>query len=317
MTGVCGFVGSNMAQELLNRKYVVTGVDNLSQGESRNIQALSKYSSFSFVKGDVRDADLIHRLGHGTDIIVHLAAFKIPRYGHALDTLRINTQGTENVLESARKNKCRVVFSSTSDVYGKNPQLPFSEESSLVLGPTHVKRWSYAVSKIYDEHLCFGYYEEHGVPVTIVRYFGGYGPHQNLTWWGGPQSVFIDKVLKKEKIPIHGDGKQTRSFTYISDLVEGTICAMESACAVGQVYNVGNGREIQIVDLAKMIWKKIRPHEEPLIEHISYESFSGKYEDVMRRVPDLTKATLELGFKASVELEEGLPLTIEWQKQFV
>src|SRR5690606_25397821 len=131
------------------------------------------------------------------DWIVHLAAFKIPRYGNALATLDVNTSGTRSVLEAARLEGCkRVLFSSTSDVYGKNPDIPFSEKSALWLGPSNVKRWAYALSKIYDEHLCWAYQEKYGLPVVVVRFFGGYGPRQNTTWWGGPQSVFIDAALK-------------------------------------------------------------------------------------------------------------------------
>lgn len=317
ITGAAGFIGSNLAKELLKRHYKVIGIDNYSQGFKRNIENLFKESAFSFHEGDVCNKELVLKLSRGVDCIVHLAAYKIPRYGNAMATLKINTKGTENVLEAARKNKCKVVFASTSDVYGKNPYLPFSEENDLLLGQTTIKRWAYAVSKIYDEHLCFAYQDEHAVPVAILRYFGGYGPNQNLTWWGGPQSVFIDCALRRKPIPVHGDGRQTRSFTYISDMIEGTISAIENEKAIGQVFNIGNKREIAIIDLAKMIWRMINSNEEPMFEFISYQSFSGKYEDVPRRVPDISKAKKLLGFEPKVELEEGLPITIEWQRQFV
>src|SRR3989338_226312 len=273
ITGVAGFVGSNLAKELLRRKYEVIGLDNYSQGFERNIESLLNIPSFHMHIGDVRDGALLKDLAKDVDGIFHLAAFKIPRYGHALDTLTINSKGTENVLEAARQNKCKVVFSSTSDVYGKNPMLPFHEESDSVLGETSIKRWSYAASKIFDEHLCFAYAEEYGFPITIVRYFGGYGPHQNTTWWGGPQAVFIERALSKQKIPIHGDGKQTRSFTFISDMVEGTILAFEKKSANGQVLNIGHDREISILVLAQMIWRMICLQEEPLIEWIPYQQF--------------------------------------------
>ena len=155
------------------------------------------------------------------------------------------------------------------------------------------------------------------MPVVILRYFGGYGPNQNLTWWGGPQSVFIDCALRKKPMPIHGDGRQTRSFTYISDLVKGTIAAAENENAVGQVLNIGNQREITIIELAKMIWKMVNPNDEPLFEFISYRSFSGRYEDVPRRIPDINKAKKLLNFNPEIELEKGLPIAIEWQRRFV
>lgn len=316
ITGVAGFVGSNLARELLGRDYKVVGIDNFSQGFERNIEDLSGKQLFSFYQGDVRDKDFILDVSKEADYIVHLAAYKIPRYGNAMDTLKINTHGTENVLEAAKRNKCKVVFASTSDVYGKNSLLPFSESSDLVLGQTNIKRWSYAVSKIFDEHLCFAYMEEFNVPVAIVRYFGGYGPSQNLTWRGGPQSVFIDRAFRKKPMTIHGDGKQTRSFTYISDIVEGTIAAMENKNSAGEVFNIGNAREIAIVDLAGMIWEMVNSKGKPLFEFISYQSFSGRYEDVPKRAPDTSKTEKILGFKAQVELEQGLPDTIQWQKKF-
>lgn len=314
ITGAAGFVGSNLAGELLSKGYRVKGTDNLSQGLKRNIEPLLKNPNFIFHKADVCDATAINSLINGVDYIAHLAAYKIPRYGGASKTLLINTKGTENILEAAKRNKTKVLFSSTSDVYGKNPSLPFSEESDFLIGPTKIGRWAYAVSKIYDEHLCLAYHEEYGVPITIVRYFGGYGPNQNLTWWGGPQSVFINCALKKEAMPIHGDGKQTRSFIYVSDMISGTIAAMEKEGAIGQVFNIGNPREISILELAKMIWKMVNK-EEPLIEFIPYKNFSRDYEDVLKRVPDITKAREILGFEPRVGLEEGLRATIEWQRQ--
>lgn len=317
ITGVAGFVGSNLAKELLAQGYRVAGVDNLSQGFKRNIEDILKHPHFNFAQGDIRDRDFIIEAAKKADCIIHLAAFKIPRYGNAMDTLMINTKGTENILEAARINNSKVVFSSTSDIYGKNPSLPFSENSDILLGQTNVKRWSYAVSKIFDEHLCFAYQEKFNIPIVIVRYFGGYGPHQNLTWWGGPQSVFIDCALRKKPIPLHGDGRQTRSFTYISDMVYGTMRAMENDDAIGEVFNIGNKREISIAGLADMIWKIVNPKDKIQIEFIPYKSFSGKYEDVPRRVPDTNKSKDILRVEAKVELEEGLPITIDWQKRFL
>lgn len=316
ITGVAGFIGSNLAKELLKKGYKVIGIDNYSQGFKRNIEDLFSQPSFRFYEGDVCDQGLILKISKDADCIIHLAAYKIPRYGNAMATLKINTKGTENILEAAKENKSKVVFASTSDVYGKNPYLPFTEESDLLLGQTVIKRWGYAISKIFDEHLCFAYQEEYGVPVVILRYFGGYGPNQNLTWWGGPQSVFIAHALDKKPMPIHGDGKQTRSFVYISDILEATTACIENEKALGQVFNIGNTREISIIELAQIIWKMINSNDEPLFEFISYKSFSGKYEDVRRRVPDISRARRLLDFKPKVELEEGLPITIEWHKNF-
>lgn len=317
VTGVAGFIGSNLAGELIKRGYQVIGVDNFSQGFKRNIENLFSKPDFKFYEGDVCHKEFIFKISDGVDSVIHLAAYKIPRYGNAMATLKVNTKGTENILEAAKENKCKVVFASTSDVYGKNTNLPFSEDSDLLLGQTNIKRWAYAVSKIYDEHLCYAYQEEYGVPIIILRYFGGYGPNQNLTWWGGPQSVFIANALKKKPLPIHGDGRQTRSFTYISDIVEGTIAAIENENAVGEVFNIGNQRQITIIELAEMIWKMININDKPLFEFIPYQSFSGGYEDVLKRLPHINKANKLLNFKPKIELEDGLPITIGWQRQFV
>jgi UDP-glucose 4-epimerase len=317
VTGVAGFIGSNIASRLVEMGYEVFGVDNLSNGFERNIETLRGNKNFTFLKADIRDAEILSGNFSKLDYILHLAAYKIPRYSDSLDTLMINTHGTENILELARKIEAKVVFSSTSDIYGKNPSLPFKEDSNIVLGQTNVRRWAYAVSKIFDEHLCFAYHERYNLPVSIVRYFGGYGPHQNLTWWGGPQSVFIDCALSNNEMPIHGDGLQTRTFTYVDDMVSGTIKIMESERSAGEVFNIGAKREIAIIDLARMIWKMIRPKEEPKIKKIPYKDISGKYEDVMRRVPDVSKAEEMLGFNAEIQLEEGLPKTIQWQRDIL
>ncbi|HPN72541.1 MAG TPA: GDP-mannose 4,6-dehydratase, partial [Candidatus Omnitrophota bacterium] len=228
--------------------------------------------------------------------------------------LMVNSKGTESMLELARVKKSKLVFASTSDVYGRNPDLPFSEEKNLVIGPSNVKRWAYAASKIFDEHLCFAYEEKYGVMVSVLRFFGGYGPNQNTSWWGGPQSVFIDCALKNKAIPLHGDGSQTRSFTYVEDTVEGIVRAMERPQANGEILNIGNDREITIKNLADMIWGMVRPGKKPKIKFIPYDSLSKGYQDVMRRVPDLSKTEKVLGYRAKVSLEEGLPRTIEWQK---
>jgi UDP-glucose 4-epimerase len=313
ITGVAGFIGSNLLPALLKKGHEVIGVDNLSQGFLRNIEPYMK--DFRFEQLDIRDKDALAPLIQKVDIVAHLAAYKIPRYGNAYDTLMVNSQGTLNILESIADRNIKMFFTSTSDVYGKNPTLPFSEESDLVLGPTNIKRWAYAASKIFDEHLLFAFREKHKVPISIIRYFGGYGPNQNPTWWGGPQSVFIDAILTGKPMEIHGDGKQTRSFTYISDHVDGTMKVIGSEKAIGEVFNIGNTREISIIDLAKLLWKVAGQNGKPPLKFVPYKSFSGKYEDVMRRIPDISKAKKFLGFDPKVGLEEGLKITYEWQKQ--
>ncbi len=313
VTGVAGFIGSNLLRTLLERGYEVIGVDNFANGFKRNIDPLMSHQRFTFIQADITEPPTLDGIAD-VDYVIHLAAYKIPRYGNTLDTLRINLEGTENVLEFARRTHCKVVFASTSDVYGKNPGVPFREIDDLVLGESGIARWAYAASKIYDEHLCFAYAEKHKTRVTIVRYFGGYGPNQHATWWGGPQSVFIDAILNGKPIDIHGDGLQTRSFTYVDDLVAGTVLAMESGKSDGEIFNIGDTRELTIIQLAELIWKLMRGAGAPPMNFIPYTTFfGGKYEDVRRRIPDITKAERMLGFAPTMSLEEGLKITIDWQ----
>ncbi len=314
VTGAAGFIGSHLAELLIQKGDRVIGLDNLSYGTLQNLSSILGHPEFEFIQGDVRDAELLLGLSKRTDAIVHLAAFKIPRYGNALATLEVNVKGIENVLMASKKVGCRVIFASTSDVYGKNPNLPYSENSDFYMGPPQIQRWSYAISKMLGEHLCFIYSKEHHVQMTILRYFGSYGPRQNLTWWGGPQSIFIDCALKNKPMPIHGDGLQTRSFTYIQDTIEGSYQALITREAVGKVINIGNAEEIPIIELGKKIWKFVRGDEEPQIEFIPYREFPGRYEDVRRRVPDIGLAKEILGFVPGTALDEGLIPTIAWQR---
>ncbi len=317
VTGVAGFLGSHLADALLSAGYEVIGVDNLSQGSMRNIAAAQRKPRFSFHRIDVRDLDGLRQVARGAGVIAHLAAFKIPRYGNAIETLLINSEGSRNVLQVAVENKAKFVLASTSDVYGKNAEIPFSEESDSVLGSSKVARWSYAVSKLYDEHLALAFADTYGIPVNIVRIFGSYGPRQNLTWWGGPQSVFINAILADQSIPIHGDGQQTRSFTFVSDTVAGLAAVMERGDD-GEIFNIGASQEISIADLARLIHRLTGSSTRLQLDFIPYNDINGaRYEDVRRRVPDTTKAKALLGFEAKIGLEDGLRRTIDWQRSLV
>ena len=315
VTGAAGFLGSHLVDRLLGLGHSVVGIDSLIYGSRANLAQQAGNRRFTFVEADVRDMPALNEACRSADVIVHLAAHKIPRYGGAIDTLLVNADGTRHVLDIARYGQRKVVFASTSDVYGKSPDLPFREDGDLVLGPSRVKRWSYAVSKLFDEHLCFAFAEEYELPVVALRFFGSYGPRHHLSWWGGPQSVFISAALRGEPITIHGDGLQTRSFTYVSDTVDGIVRATLSDAADGEVLNLGCDHEITILELARTIHGLCGAAGEPNLEFIPYESFTGKrYEDVRRRVPDCSKAQRLLGWRAHVALEAGLARTIEWHR---
>ena len=206
ITGVAGSIGSNLAQHLLTLGYEVVGVDNMSQGEEVNLEPFLTNENFEMHYRDILNELDMKRVASDCSAIVHLAAYKIPRYTDALDTLTINSVGSENILKAAVDQGAKVVAASTSDVYGKNPDVPFNENSNLVIGNPDVKRWAYAISKMFEEQTMFAYHQRYGISVVPLRFFGGYGPNQNLTWWGGPQSVFINKALDDEEIEVHGDG---------------------------------------------------------------------------------------------------------------
>ena len=314
VTGVAGFVGTNLATRLVARGDEVVGLDDLSHGSLENLQGLRDAPRFRFVKGSILVPSDLATIAEGADVMVHLAAGKIPRYGDALDTLVTNGEGGLQVLRACVARKVRrMVLASTSDCYGRNPEVPFSEESVSVIGSPHVRRWSYAISKMFEEQALFAFRERHGLEGVALRLFGGYGPHQNLTWWGGPQSVFIGAALRGEEMEVHGSGQQTRSFTYVDDMVEGFVGAIDVGAADGEMLNVGNEREITIEGLARMIWGLVRD-DEPRIELVPLKTF-GRYEDVERRIPDNRRAASLLGFTPKVPLEEGLARTIPWQRE--
>jgi len=323
VTGVAGFLGSNLLDKLLENNHYVIGIDDISMGSYNNISHNLNNDRFDFIEADITEYNFAEQIINNIDVIVHLAAFKIPRYGNAIDTLKINNKGTEAILELAKEQDCKCVIASTSDVYGNCPDVPFKEDGVNCIGSSKVSRWSYAVSKLYDEHLALAYQDTYGFPVTLLRFFGSYGPGQHLTWWGGPQSVFINAIYNNQPIPIHGDGKQTRTFTYVSDTVEGIYAAMFNSRADGEIINIGSNSEISIIELATTIHKlligstnhKINGSTELKLKFIPYDKINPgkKYEDVIRRVPDISLCKKLLGVKAKVNLEEGLMKTIDWQ----
>ena len=311
MTGVAGMIGSHLLDALLERGYNVIGIDNMSFGKIENIKHNLRRSSFTFYPVDILDMDTLKILGRDAEIIVHLAAIKkVAESDSSMATLKTNAKGTENVFEVARMWGCKVVFASTSDVYGMSHDLPFKEDGDLLLGPSLIRRWSYAVAKLYGEQLAFAHYHDYGVPTVVLRYFGGFSARSSFSWSGGHLPIFIRAILNDEEVIIHGDGTQTRSMAYVEDLVEGTILAMESDRAVGEIINLGNPEEMSVVDAARLIHRLAETGKELKLKFIPMKEVFGNYKDIVRRVPDLTKAHDLLGYQPRYSLEEAIRLSL-------
>lgn len=316
ITGVAGFIGSNLAKHLLlDKDYEVYGIDNLSYGNLDNIELIKSNKKFHFIFGDICNPLILKDIK--VDLIIHLASQKIPRYSNAYKTLNENSLMLKNILQKCLMDKCKILYASTSDVYGKNKDIPFNENSDFVLGNSKVKRWAYALSKIYGEQLILANADEYDLNYTIVRFFGSYGPNQNLTWWGGPQSLFISKAFDKEPIEIHGDGSQTRTFTYIDDTINALMHCIASKKSDREIFNIASNpdEEISILKLGELIWKLINGNNStPKINFVPYSNF-GRYEDVSRRVPCIAKLKEYFNYEPKYTLQDGLQKTIEWQKQ--
>ena len=312
VTGGAGFLGSHLSHTLVEKGFRVIGVDDLSHGNVENLSDSLSSPRFEFYQRDVLDKKFLMEISRQVDILVHFATYKIPREGSSLKTVEVNTRGTETVLEVAKERKISVIFGSTADVYGKNPELPFSEESGLVIGNSSSIRWSDAISKIYCEQLCFAYQEAYQVPINVLRFSIIYGPKQRKDWWGGPQGVFIERAIRREPIPIHGDGLQARNFVYVSDVVEGIFQVIEKEEIHGEVFNIGSPDRIRILDLAYQIWSLVGNSGKPEIEFIAYSDLCRDYEDVRVKDVDLTKARYLLAYTPKIGIEEGLKRTIDW-----
>lgn len=316
ITGVAGMIGSHLLDELLEENHQVIGLDNLSFGKINNVEENLKNSNFEFHNEDISNLKALEELSSGVDVIFHMAAVKKIGENHpALPTLMVNAVGTENVFKAALKNKCKVVYASTSDVYGVSEELPFREDGHLVLGPGNVKRWSYAVAKLFGEQVAFSYYKDFKVPTAVVRYFGGFSPRASFTWSGGHVPIFIDAILKDQEVVIHGDGSQTRSMSHVNDLVNGTILAMKKEAALGEIINLGNNEEMSVLEAAKLIHKLADTGKNLKLKLIPHKEIFGEYREIKRRIPCLEKAAKILGYKPKWNLEEAFRATILAKKK--
>ncbi|UFJ41952.1 NAD-dependent epimerase/dehydratase family protein [Brevibacillus humidisoli] len=314
VTGGAGFIGSHLVERLLREGHEVWTIDDLSTGKKEFLQATLTHPRHRFLKGTVLDRALLKETIQQVDLIYHLAAVLGVKncVEHPLKVIEGNIDGTRNVLELAYPERKKVIFASTSEVYGKNSRLPFHEDDERILGSTAIHRWCYATAKALDEHLCFAYAKQ-GLPVTVLRYFNAYGPRATATAYGGVIPRFITAALKGEPLEVYGTGEQTRCFTYIEDTVEGTYRAMNEK-ADGVVINIGNNQPESIMKAAQLV-KQLTGSDSPIVK-VPYEKAYGRgYEDMMKRQPDLTRARQLLDYLPTIDFTTGLSRTIDWYRQ--
>ena len=315
ITGGAGFVGSHLADALLQRGDEVFVLDDLSTGSIDNIAQFKTHPRFHYTIDSVSNERLLAEMIDTCDTVVHLAAAVGVKLivESPVHTIETNVHGTEVVLKHANKKKKLVLIASTSEVYGKSAAVPFNEETDLVLGPTVKHRWAYACSKLIDEFLALAYWKERKLPIIIVRLFNTVGPRQTGQY-GMVIPNFVRQALAGQPITVFGDGTQSRSFTYVGDVVRAMIAVMNEPSAVGQVFNIGNNVEISINALAEKV--KALTGSSSEIVRIPYErAYEAGFEDMPRRVPDLTKLQKLIGYQPTVELDEILAKVIESFRQ--
>jgi UDP-glucose 4-epimerase len=315
VTGGAGFIGSHLVEELLGRGHAVVAIDDLSTGTIWNLDEARKHPRFSYYIDTVMNEPLMAELVDRADMIFHLAAavgvrLIVERPVHTIET---NIRGTEIVLELAARKKKKVLLTSTSEVYGKSAKVPFRETDDLVLGSTTRPRWAYACSKAIDEFLGLAYYRQYGMPVVIARLFNTVGPRQTGQY-GMVVPRFVEQALTGRPLTVYGDGTQTRAFAYVGDVVAGLIGLMEVPRAHGEVFNVGNDREISIADLARLVIERTASTSQ--IEYIPFErAYDENFEDLQRRVPDLTKIRSLTGYAPVVSIEEIVDRVAAYMKE--
>jgi UDP-glucose 4-epimerase len=315
ITGGAGFIGSHLAERLLQVGHDVLVLDNLSTGSIENIVHLKREKRFSYVIDSVTSESLLAEMVDSSDVVFHLAAavgvkLIVEQPVHTIET---NVHGTEVVLKHANKKKKLVFIASTSEVYGKSTDVPFRESADVVLGPSAKHRWAYACSKLIDEFLALAYWKEKKLPVVIVRLFNTVGPRQTGQY-GMVLPTFVRQALSGHPITVFGDGTQSRSFTYVSDVVDALIALASERRAIGEVFNVGNTGEIAIADLAARV-KTMTCSDSP-IQLVPYDqAYEAGFEDMPRRVPDISKLRALVGYEPKVELDEIIRRVIDYIRE--
>ena len=315
ITGGAGFIGSHLAERLLKDGHEVLVLDNLSTGSIDNIVHLKQVPGFSYVIDTITNEPLLAEMIDACDVVYHLAAavgvkLIVEQPVHTIET---NVHGTEVVLKHANKKKKLVCLASTSEVYGKSADVPFRETADLVLGATVKHRWAYACSKLLDEVLALAYWKEKKLPVVIVRLFNTVGPRQTGQY-GMVLPTFVRQALAAHPITVFGDGTQSRSFTHVGDVVWALIRLVEEPRAVGEVFNVGNTGEVTIWDLAERV--KVMAGSDSPIQIVPYDqAYEAGFEDMPRRVPDISKIRNLIGYEPQVDLPDIIRSVVEHLRQ--
>lgn len=312
ITGGAGFIGSHLAETLVMQGHEVLVLDDLSTGSLDNVAHLDGLRGFECVIDSVTNDAVVKALVDRVDVVFHLAAAVGVKLvlEEPIHTIHTNVAGTETVLRHVSQSGKRVVVASTSEVYGKGQALPFREDADLVLGPSDKTRWGYATSKLMDEFLTVGYAKKHGMPGVIVRLFNTVGPRQSNRY-GMVIPNFVRRALQNEPLVVHGDGSQTRSFTWVGDVVWAILALINEPRAYGEVFNIGNGTEISIRDLAFKV-KEMTGSNSEVVFQPYHAVFDEGFEDMPRRVPDISKLRRCVGFEPKVHLDGILDAVIKY-----
>ncbi len=304
VTGGSGFIGSHLTTALLNRGDSVVVLDNFFTGSAKNLEGVASSSNLEIISGSILDSALVDSLVAKVDHVLHLAAvvgvFNI--VNNPLKSLQTNIGGTENVLDACAKYGKPFLLTSSSEIYGKNTNVMLNEDSDRIMGSPLKSRWSYSEAKAIDESLAFFHYTQNKLPVRIVRLFNTVGPRQ-IGQYGMVVPRFVSAAISGEAISVYGDGKQSRAFCHVDDVIEALLLVIDSPKAIGQVYNVGNNFEISIADLAKMVIEVTDSSSK--LEFKSYaDAYGPGFEDLERRVPDISKVERDLGWAPKRDLTQ-------------